>query len=203
MSQLRHVRLDSGLRKRAISSTRQCRASGGAPSRRPEGSGCQADREACQSCHPLQRPDRPRPAVRGGPWRSGALARQRYVDDRDVAAPSVIAINAMGTAWAANDLMQFLSGLGGPALRLPPPRSTRRPRMSRCRTARQARVPRVRRGCQWRSLGRRWPRAPNARERPPTPAPGSDSRRQDDRPQPCDHPQCAVQRRARTISLSR
>lgn len=47
------------------------------------------------------------------------LARQRYVDDPDIregiAAPSVITINDMGTGWAANDLMQFLTGLGRPA----------------------------------------------------------------------------------------
>ena len=38
---------------------------------------------------------------------------QRYVDDPDVAAPSVITINAMGAGWALNDFMQYANGLGG------------------------------------------------------------------------------------------
>lgn len=42
-------------------------------------------------------------------------ANQRYVDDPDVHAPSVITLNAMGAGWAANDFMQFIVGLGRPA----------------------------------------------------------------------------------------
>jgi len=40
---------------------------------------------------------------------------QRYVDDPDVAAPSVITINAMSAGWAANDFMHYATGLGRPA----------------------------------------------------------------------------------------
>ncbi len=39
--------------------------------------------------------------------------RQRYVDDPDVHAPSVITLNAMGTAFAANDFMLQTVGLRG------------------------------------------------------------------------------------------
>lgn len=42
-------------------------------------------------------------------------ANQRYVDDPDVHAPSVITLNAMGAAWAANDFMQYIVGLGRPS----------------------------------------------------------------------------------------
>lgn len=40
---------------------------------------------------------------------------QRYVDDPDVHAPSVITLNAMAAGWAVNDLMQYLVGFGRPA----------------------------------------------------------------------------------------
>lgn len=40
------------------------------------------------------------------------VANQRYVDDREVQAPSVITLNDLGTGWAANDFMQFMVGLG-------------------------------------------------------------------------------------------
>jgi hypothetical protein len=43
------------------------------------------------------------------------IANQRYVDDPDVHAPSVVTLNAMATGWAANDFMQFMVGLGRPA----------------------------------------------------------------------------------------
>lgn len=43
------------------------------------------------------------------------VANQRYIDDPDVHAPSVITLNAMGVGWAANDFMQFMVGLGRPA----------------------------------------------------------------------------------------
>lgn len=39
------------------------------------------------------------------------LRAQRYVDDPDVAAPSVITLNAMSAAQAANDFMFYLTGL--------------------------------------------------------------------------------------------
>jgi hypothetical protein len=42
-------------------------------------------------------------------------ANQRYVDDPDVAAPSVITINAVGSGWAANDFMHYATGLGRPS----------------------------------------------------------------------------------------
>lgn len=42
-------------------------------------------------------------------------ANQRYVEDPDVHAPSVITLNAMGAGWAANDFMQYIVGLGRPA----------------------------------------------------------------------------------------
>ncbi len=48
------------------------------------------------------------------------VRRQRYVDDPDVQAPSVITINALGSGFAANDFMLHAVGLGGadPAHRL-------------------------------------------------------------------------------------
>ncbi len=42
------------------------------------------------------------------------VANQRYVDDPDVHAPSVITLNAMASGWAANDFMQYMVGLGRP-----------------------------------------------------------------------------------------
>ncbi len=39
---------------------------------------------------------------------------QRYVDDPDVDAPSVITINAMAVGWAVNDFMHYATGLGRP-----------------------------------------------------------------------------------------
>jgi hypothetical protein len=40
---------------------------------------------------------------------------QRYVDDPEVHAPSVITINAMSVGWAVNDFMQYATGIGRPA----------------------------------------------------------------------------------------
>jgi ThiF family len=40
---------------------------------------------------------------------------QRYVDDPEVVAPSVITLNAMGVGWAVNDFMQYATGIGRPA----------------------------------------------------------------------------------------
>ena len=42
-------------------------------------------------------------------------ANQRYVDDPDVHAPSVMTLNGMAAGWAANDFMQYMVGLGRPA----------------------------------------------------------------------------------------
>lgn len=41
------------------------------------------------------------------------VRRQRYVDDPDVQAPSVITLNALGSGFAANDFMLYAVGLGG------------------------------------------------------------------------------------------
>lgn len=40
---------------------------------------------------------------------------QRYVDDPEVDAPSVITLNAMATGWAVNDFMHYATGLGRPS----------------------------------------------------------------------------------------
>jgi len=39
------------------------------------------------------------------------VQNQRYVDEPDVQAPSVITLNALGTGWAANVFMQYIVGL--------------------------------------------------------------------------------------------
>ncbi len=39
---------------------------------------------------------------------------QRYVDDPDIDAPSVITLNAMSVGWAVNDFMHYATGLGRP-----------------------------------------------------------------------------------------
>lgn len=45
---------------------------------------------------------------------------QRYVDDPDISAPSVITLNAVGASWAANEFLQYIVGLGtgAPAFRI-------------------------------------------------------------------------------------
>ncbi|PZS16020.1 MAG: thiamine biosynthesis protein ThiF [Pseudonocardiales bacterium] len=40
---------------------------------------------------------------------------QRYVDDPDISAPSVITLNAMAVGWAVNDFMHYASGIGRPS----------------------------------------------------------------------------------------
>lgn len=40
---------------------------------------------------------------------------QRYVDDPEIQAPSVITLNAMGVGWAVNDFMQYATGIGRPS----------------------------------------------------------------------------------------
>jgi hypothetical protein len=42
------------------------------------------------------------------------LKRQRYVDDPDVPAPSVITLNASSAAQAANDFLFYMTGLASP-----------------------------------------------------------------------------------------
>lgn len=66
----------------------------------------------CLFCNGLIDPVRLSEEALGDPEQ---LANQRYVDDPDVHAPSVITLNDMGTGWAANDFMQFMMGLGRPA----------------------------------------------------------------------------------------
>jgi hypothetical protein len=39
---------------------------------------------------------------------------QRYIDDVDVHAPSVITVNMVAVGWAVNDFMQYAVGLGRP-----------------------------------------------------------------------------------------
>ena len=66
----------------------------------------------CMSCNGLIDPVRLSEEAVGD---ARQVANQRYVDDPDVHAPSVITLNAMGAGWAANDFMQFMVGLGRPA----------------------------------------------------------------------------------------
>jgi hypothetical protein len=66
----------------------------------------------CLSCSGLIDPARLSEEALGDPVQ---VANQRYVDDPDVTAPSVITLNALATGWAANDFMQFMVGLGRPA----------------------------------------------------------------------------------------
>ncbi|WP_181428184.1 ThiF family adenylyltransferase [Mycolicibacterium moriokaense] len=40
---------------------------------------------------------------------------QRYVDDPEITAPSVITLNAMAVGWAVNDFMQYATGIGRPS----------------------------------------------------------------------------------------
>lgn len=40
---------------------------------------------------------------------------QRYVDDPEIEAPSVITINTMSAGWAVNDFMHYATGIGRPA----------------------------------------------------------------------------------------
>jgi molybdopterin/thiamine biosynthesis adenylyltransferase len=66
----------------------------------------------CLSCNGLIDPERLSEEALGDPVQ---LANQRYVDDPDVHAPSVVTINAMGAGWAANDFMHYMVGLRRPA----------------------------------------------------------------------------------------
>lgn len=66
----------------------------------------------CLSCAELIDPVRLSEEALGDPVQ---VANQRYVDDPDVHAPSVITLNAIAAGWAANDFMQFIVGLGRPA----------------------------------------------------------------------------------------
>jgi hypothetical protein len=66
----------------------------------------------CLACGELIDPVRLSEESLGDPVQ---VANQRYVDDPDVHAPSVITLNAMATGWASNDFMQFMVGFGRPA----------------------------------------------------------------------------------------
>jgi hypothetical protein len=66
----------------------------------------------CLSCMELIDPVRLAEESLGDPTQA---ANQRYVDDPEVAAPSVITLNAMAAGWAADDFMRFIVGLGRPA----------------------------------------------------------------------------------------
>jgi molybdopterin/thiamine biosynthesis adenylyltransferase len=66
----------------------------------------------CFSCAELIDPTRLASESLGDPVQA---ANQRYVDDPEVVAPSVITLNAMTAGWAANDFMQFMVGVGRPA----------------------------------------------------------------------------------------
>src|ERR1035437_4102078 len=66
----------------------------------------------CLACGELIDPIRLSEESLGDPVQ---IANQRYVDDPDVHAPSVITLNAMAAGWAANDFMQFMVGIGRPA----------------------------------------------------------------------------------------
>jgi molybdopterin/thiamine biosynthesis adenylyltransferase len=65
----------------------------------------------CLSCNGLINPARLSEESLADPRQ---VINQRYVDDPDVHAPSVITLNAMGAGWAANDFMQYITGLGRP-----------------------------------------------------------------------------------------
>jgi hypothetical protein len=66
----------------------------------------------CLACGELIDPVRLSEESLGDPVQ---VANQRYVDDPDVYAPSVITLNDMASGWAANDFMQFVVGFGRPA----------------------------------------------------------------------------------------
>ncbi len=66
----------------------------------------------CLACGELIDPVRLSEEALGDPVQ---VANQRYVDDPDVHAPSVITLNDMASGWAANDFMQFMVGFGRPA----------------------------------------------------------------------------------------
>jgi len=66
----------------------------------------------CLSCNGLIDPARLAEESLADPRQ---VTNQRYIDDPGVHAPSVITINAMGAGWAANDFMQYMTGLRRPA----------------------------------------------------------------------------------------
>jgi tRNA A37 threonylcarbamoyladenosine dehydratase len=69
-----------------------------------------ATTDGCFRCNGLVDPVRLTEQTVGDPEQ---VANQRYVDDPDVHAPSVITLNAVGAGWAANDFM--LQSVGLPA----------------------------------------------------------------------------------------
>lgn len=61
----------------------------------------------CLWCNQLINPGKLADEAKTGSERSG----QRYVDDAEVAAPSVITLNAVGAAHACNDFLMYMTGL--------------------------------------------------------------------------------------------
>ncbi|MBA4192170.1 MAG: hypothetical protein C0467_29695 [Planctomycetaceae bacterium] len=68
----------------------------------------------CLDCHELILPDR----LQEEALTADERRAQRYVDDDEVAEPSVIALNALSAAQAANDLMMMFTGLFDEAVAL-------------------------------------------------------------------------------------
>lgn len=68
----------------------------------------------CLWCNQLINPGKLADEAKTGKERRG----QRYVDDDEVVAPSVITLNAVGAAHACDDFMHFMTGLVRPAVSL-------------------------------------------------------------------------------------
>lgn len=68
----------------------------------------------CLWCNQLINPGKLADEAKTGRERKG----QRYIDDEDVIAPSVITLNAVGAAHACDDFLLFMTGLGNPSLPL-------------------------------------------------------------------------------------
>ncbi len=68
----------------------------------------------CLWCNQLINPGKLADEAKTGKERRG----QRYVDDEEVVAPSVITLNAVGAAHACDDFMHFMTGLAHPGLSL-------------------------------------------------------------------------------------
>lgn len=64
----------------------------------------------CLRCAGLIDPARLSEEALGDPTQ---VRRQRYIDDPEIEAPSVITLNALGSGFAANDFMMAAVGLGG------------------------------------------------------------------------------------------
>jgi hypothetical protein len=68
----------------------------------------------CLWCNQLINPGKLADEAKTGKERKG----QRYVDDDEVVAPSVITLNAVGAAHACDDFLLFMTGLGNSGLSL-------------------------------------------------------------------------------------